>query len=202
MRGPLSLEDYLGARLIVEPLRLYDCSLVGDGAVCIIVAAKTLAHAPKPPVWITGAQGVPASRDHFIFAPRGLGVAQQGTTRMTLAQARAQAVYGMAGLTPEAVDTLGVYDSFAPLVPYALEEFGFCAAGEGLDFIQDGRIALGGQIPTNTAGGQLSQAQVNGWGQVRELIHQLRGEAGPRQIAGATRALWATACGDALAFER
>lgn len=197
----LTLEEYRRSRLIVEPIRLHDCSLVGDGAVCVIVAARALAKGRRA-VPITAAQGIQAGRETFIFAPRGLGIAQQSEHRLTLAQARAQPVYAMAGTTPEGVDVLGVYDSFSPLALYTFEEFGFCGAGEGLDWIQEGRIGLGGDIPTNTNGGQLSHAQVNGWGQLRELIAQLRGEAGRRQVAEARRAMWATVGGDALIFER
>jgi acetyl-CoA acetyltransferase len=201
-KEPLTLEAYQTARPIIDPIRLYDCSLVGDGAVCVIVTAQDLVQASNVPVLMTGFQGVRAGRDSFIFAPWGLGVAQQSETRLTLAQTRTQAVYDMAGAAPESVDVLGVYDSFSPLAVYTLEDFGFCAAGEGLDFIQDGRIELGGQIPTNLNGGQLSHAQVNGWGQIRELILQLRGQAEGRQVAGARRGLWATVAGDALMFER
>jgi acetyl-CoA acetyltransferase len=120
----------------------------------------------------------------------------------TLAAARAQTIWRTAGTAPEAIQTLGVYDSFSPLPIYALEDFGFCAAGEGLDFVQDGRLGLGGVLPTNTAGGQLSEAQLNGWGQLRELVRQLRGEAGPRQVPEARRAMWIGVGGDALVFER
>src|SRR3546814_11152501 len=94
----------------------------------------------------------------------------------------------MAAARPEDIDVLGLYDSFSPLPLYALEDFGFCEAGEALGWIQGGRIGLGGDLPTNTAGGQLSQAQLNGWGQSRELVIQLRGEAGQRTVANAERA--------------
>jgi acetyl-CoA acetyltransferase len=201
-RDEMTLDDYRRSRAIVEPLRLFDCSLVGDGAVCIIVAGRTQAAGPQLPVWLTGAQGLQASRDTFIFAPRGLGVAQQSGRRLNLIEARAQPVYGMAGLSPHDIDVLGVYDSFSPLALYTFEDFGFCAAGEGLDWIQNGRIGHGGEMPTNTNGGQLSHAQVNGWGQLRELVLQLRGAAGDRQVAEARTALWATTGGDAIAFER
>jgi acetyl-CoA acetyltransferase len=198
----LTREAYRDARVIVDPIRLFDCSLVGDGAVCIIIAARSCAAGPRPPIWITGAQGVQAGRETFIFGPRGLGVGQQSDRRLTVGEARAQPVYRMAGVGPSDLDALGVYDSFSPLALYTLEDFGFCAAGEGLDWIQNGRIGLGGEIPTNTNGGQLSHAQVNGWGQVRELILQLRGEAKGRQIAEASTAMWATIGGDALIFQR
>lgn len=197
-RDDLTEEQYRAARLIIEPLRLYDCSLVGDGAVCIIVTRADLAISAQRPVTIVGAQGLQAGRDTFIFAPKGLGAWQQSDRRRTRAEACAQDVYQMAGLAPEDIDVLGLYDSFSPLPVYALEEFGYCDAGEGLDYIQNGRIGLGGERPTNTAGGQLSQAQVNGWGQLRELVMQLRGESGERQVANARTGMWASVGGDAL----
>lgn len=198
-RTPISAQEYHAARPIIEPLRLLDCSPVGDGAVCAIVSAADGAPRSVP---ITGLQGLRAGRDTFIFAPVGLGMGQQSDRRLTRTAARAQAVYDMAGISPEHVDVMGIYDSFSPLPVYTYEDFGFCEAGEGLDWIQHGRIALGGELPTNTSGGQLSQAQMNGWGQIRELVTQLRGEAGERQVPGARRAMWATIGGDALMFEK
>jgi acetyl-CoA acetyltransferase len=202
MREPLTVEAYRAARPVIEPLRLFDCSIVGDGAVCIIVSAGTTASEAKRLVWLTGAQGLKAGRDSFIFAPKGLGMAQQSERRLSLKEARAQPVYAMAGTVPEKIDVLGIYDSFSPLPLYGYEDFGFCEAGSALDFIQDGRVGLSGDHPTNTNGGQLSHAQVNGWGQLHELVLQLRGEAGERQIADARRAMWMTAASDALIFER
>lgn len=202
MTKAMSLDDYQSSPFIVEPLRLFDCSLVGDGAVCVIVAGTADIQRGRPEVALTGLQGIHAGRETFIFGPRGLGFGQQSTRRLTLAEARAQPVYAMAGARPETIDVLGVYDSFSPLPLYAFEEFGFCGGGEGLDWIRDGRIGLGGELPTNTNGGQLSHAQVNGWGQLRELILQLRGEAGRRQVANAQTAMWVSCCGDALILER
>jgi acetyl-CoA acetyltransferase len=202
MKKPMQLAEYLASPPIVEPIRLFDCSLVGDGAVCVILSATDLATPAQRPVLLTGMQGVRAGRETFVFAPRGLGMAQQSRVRRTRAEARAMPVYAMSGLSPEAIDIFGVYDSFAPLALYGFEEFGFCDAGDGLDWIQGGRIELGGELPTNTAGGQLSQAQLNGWGQVRELVQQLRGEAGERQVPDACSGMWASIGGDAIAMER
>jgi acetyl-CoA acetyltransferase len=201
-RQTMTLDDYLSSRPIIDPIRLFDCSLVGDGAVCVIVSGRAHVARAQSPVWITGAQGVQAGRDSFIFAPRGLGMAQQSLQRPTLQASRGQAVYAMAGTGPDDIDVLGVYDSFSPLALYTLEDFGFCGAGEGLDWIQNGRLDLDGAMPTNTNGGQLSHAQVNGWGQIRELVLQLRGRADGRQVPGARTAMWATVGGDALIFER
>lgn len=197
MRAPISEADYRASRSIVDPLRLLDCSPVGDGAVCLIVGAG----GGSRDVRITGAQGLRAGRDTFIFAPVGLGFGQQSQRRLTRAEARSQRVYAMAAATPETIDLLGIYDSFSPLPLYVLEDFGFCGEGEALSFVQGGRIGPGGAPPVNTSGGQLSQAQMNGWGQIRELVVQLRGEADGRQVPNARRALWASAGGDALVLE-
>jgi acetyl-CoA acetyltransferase len=199
MRAPIDWEDYRQARPVIDPLRLLDCSPVGDGGVCAIVAAAE--GAPRS-VAITGAQGIRAGRDSFIFAPHGLGIGQQSGVRLTAAEVRGHPVYAMAGTSPDGMDLLGLYDSFSPLPLYALEDFGFCGEGEALDWVQGGRIGIGGALPVNTSGGQLSQAQMNGWGQIRELVTQLRGEAGARQVADARRAMWATVGGDALIIER
>ncbi|OCC24429.1 hypothetical protein MB02_07585 [Croceicoccus estronivorus] len=201
-RNPMTMDDYLGCRPIIDPIRLFDCSLVGDGAICVIVSAADLTNPTQRPVRITGAQGVRASRESFIFGPYGMGVGQQSGKRLTPAETRGHSAYRMAGVTPGSIDVLGVYDSFSPLALYTFEDFGFCDAGDGLDWIQNGRIALGGDMPTNLNGGQLSHAQLNGWGQVRELVTQLRGEAGERQVANARTGLWATIGGDALVMER
>lgn len=201
-KTPMTMEDYRNSRPIVDPLRLFDCSLVSDGAVCVIIGRKDLVESSQRPVWITGAQGTRAGRDTFIFAPPGLGVVQQSTRRLTRQETRSHAAYQLAGVRPEDLNVLGLFDSFSPAPVYLLEDFGFCEAGEGLSWIQDGAIGLGGRIPVNTAGGQLSEGQLNGWGQVRELIRQLRGEAGERQVPDARRGMWAMVGGDAMVFER
>jgi len=200
MRKPMNVDDYANSRPLVDPLRLLDCSPVGDGAVCLIVGTNATAN--RRAVAITGAQGLRAGRDTFVFGPTGLGLAQQSSTRITHAAALAQPVWQMAATSPAEIDCVGIYDSFSPLPLYAFEDFGFCESGTALDWVQGGRIGLGGECPTNTNGGQLSHAQMNGWGQLRELVTQLRGEADTRQIADARRAIWMTVAGDALVLER
>lgn len=202
MRSAMTIEDYRASRPIVAPLRLLDCSPVGDGAICMVVAGRAQVTPSHRPAWITGAQGIRAGRETFIFAPVGLGMEQQSGRRLTRAEALGQPVWGMAGAAPESIQLAGAYDSFSPSPLYALEDFGFCGEGQALDWIQHGRIGLNGDLPLNTAGGQLSHAQMNGWGQLRELVQQLRGEAGERQIADAARAMWMGPGGDALILER
>ncbi|GAA3792964.1 thiolase family protein [Amycolatopsis tucumanensis] len=198
MTKPLEPEDYAAEPYVVEPLRRPDFALLSDGGGCLLVT--TLEHARdlrQPAVVVSGMQGLHAGRDEFIFAPPGLGVFSQGDTR----RAEANPVYRMAGLTgPGDVDSLQLYDAFSPNVVFVLERFGFTGEGEALDWLQDGRIELGGDLPTNTAGGLLSEAHLCGWGHLIEATRQLRGQAGPRQVPGCEVVQWATPFGDSLIF--
>ena len=90
--------------------------------------------------------------------------------------------------------------SYSPQLLFVLERFGFCAPGAAADWVQGGRIELGGELPCNTSGGHLSEGQLNGWGQMMEIVKQLRGEAGTRQIKDLRLAQWATTVGDSIIF--
>ena len=138
------------------------------------------------------------SRNEFIFAPPGLGINQQSGARPDRPAERDLAVYRSADIPRDAIQGLYTYDAFSPLVLFVLERFGFCAPGEAAAWVQDGRIGPGGALPVNTSGGLLSEAHVAGWNSLCEMVHQLRGEAGPRQIAGARALQWATAWGDSV----
>lgn len=197
MTRPMELADYEAQPYIVEPLRRPDFSLLSDGGACILVTTLERARDLKaPPVQIGGMQGLRAGRDEFIFAPPGLGVYQQSTRR----RREAHPVFAMAGVGSDDVDSLQLYDAFSPNVLFTLERFGFAGEGEALDFVQDGRIELGGDLPVNTAGGLLSEAHVSGWNHIVESARQIRGEAGERQIAGCEVVQWATPFGDSLIF--
>lgn len=200
MTKPMTEPDYLGQPYIVEPLRRPDFALLSDGGACVIVTTLERARdLRKPPVVISGFQGLHAGADEFIFAPPGLGVFSQSTHRRT----EHHQVYGMAGLAgPGDVDTLQIYDAFSPNLVFILERFGFAAEGEGLQWVQGGSIELGGKLPVNTAGGLLSEAHICGWGHMVELTRQLRGEAGDRQVVGCEVAQWATTFGDSIIFHR
>ena len=198
MQKPLTLEEHQASRLVVDPLRLFDCSLVTDGAVVVLLASAERARDLRQrPVTIAGMQGIRSGREEFIFAPPGLGINQQ---RGGLAAPRERdlAVYRAAGLGREAIQGFYTYDAFSPLVLFALERFGFCPPGEAAAWVQGGRIQLGGELPVNTAGGLLSEAHVCGWNTICEMVRQLRGEAGPRQIPGATHLQWGTCWGDSV----
>ena len=198
MRQKLTLQAYQDARTIVDPLRLFDCCLVNDGAVVALVTRMDLARdLRQKPVRIAGMQGIRTGRDEFIFAPPGLGIGQQPVSPQRSRPVDLE-VYGSAGVDRAAVRAVYTYDAFSPLVLFMLERFGFCGAGEAIEFVQDGTIGPGGRLPVNTSGGLLSEAHIGGWNHIREMVRQIRGTAGPRQIPGADVLQWATVWGDSV----
>ena len=201
MREPMSLEDHQAARKIVDPLGLFDCALTTDGAACVlVVSAERAKDLAQRPVYVSSMQGVRSGREEFIFAPPGLGIGQQGTA--TLPLETDLEVYRKSGVTQADIDGLYTYDAFSPLPLFVLERFGFCPQGEAAAWVQGGRIELGGELPMNTSGGLLSEAHVSGWNSIVEMVRQLRGECGPRQIADAEVLQWATVWGDSIIFRR
>src|SRR5687768_4298730 len=195
MKQPLTLEAHQASRMVVDPLRLYDCSLITDGAaVVLITSVERARYLKQKPVHVTGMQGMRSGRDEFIFAPRGLGINQQRSSNSRFENQ----VYRMAGIERADVQGLYTYDAFSPLVLFTLERFGFCGPGEAARWVQGERIELGGELPMNTSGGLLSEAHIGGWNSILEMVRQLRGTAGARQIANARHLQWATAWGDSV----
>jgi acetyl-CoA acetyltransferase len=199
-RAPLSREEYLASPFICEPLRRLDCSLPVDTAtVVILVRAERAKSLRQQPIYIESFQGLAGGPNEFVFGQPGLGINQRDAFDY-VPLGRAEPVFTKAGVTPDDVDTLHTYDGFAPQVLWTLERFGFAAVGEAADWVQGGRIELGGELPVNTSGGHLSEGHSNGWGQTLEIVRQLRGTAGERQIPVCRRALWATTFGDAILY--
>ncbi len=199
MTRPMGIAEYLAEPFIVEPLRRPDFALLSDGGGCVIVTTLERARdLRQPPVVVGGIQGLHAGEDEFIFAPPGLGVFTQSDTR----RVEHNPVYAMAGLSgPGDVDSLQIYDAFSPNLVFVLERFGFAGEGAALDWIQDGRIELGGDLPVNTAGGLLSEAHICGWGHMVEAARQVRGQCGERQVPGCEVVQWATTFGDSIIFQ-
>lgn len=200
MRTPISVEDHQNSRFVCEPLRLLDYCQINDGAACVIVTTSERARdLKKSPVFISGMQGLPAGREEFIWTHPGFGVAQQSVFDY---QPELQPVYRMASVTHADIDALFTYDAFSILVWSALERWGFCRPGEAAAFTQDGRIEVGGALPINTNGGLMSEGHIMGWNHQVEIVRQLRGECGPRQVANAHVIQWANAYGDSLIYRR
>jgi acetyl-CoA acetyltransferase len=200
MRKPMSREEYEGSRFVVEPLRLFDCSVPVDTAVALLLTRGDRAHDLKrSPVHLLGFQGIHAGPQEFIFGEPGLGINQADVFDYEPLGAD-EPVYRRAGVSPGDVGSLHCYDGFSPQILWTLERFGFCPAGSGADWVQGGRIELDGELPVNTSGGHLSEGHSNGWGQTLEIVRQLRGDAGPRQIDGIEVAQWATTLGDSIIY--
>lgn len=173
MQEPLTRADYLASRYIVAPLHLYDMCLITDGGACIIVTSADRARdMRKPPVYLLG------MAEHTAMG----NLTFDDEVMRAEVQTVAQRVYRVAGVGPEEIDLLYIQDPTSVWVLLMLEWYGFCGIGEGGAFIQDGRIGLGGALPVNTNGGQLSESYLWGWLHVTEAVRQLRGEAGPRQV--------------------
>jgi acetyl-CoA acetyltransferase len=200
MREPMTVEDHQRSRHVCEPLHLLDYCLINDGAACVIVTtAERGRDLKRPPVYISGMQGLPGGHEEFIWAYPGFGVVQQPVFEY---EAGLQPVYQMAGVTPREIDALFTYDAFSILPWIALERFGFCKPGEAAGFTQNGRIEIGGELPINTNGGLLSEAHIMGWNHQVEIVRQLRGECGPRQVRDAEVIQWANAYGDSLIYHK
>ena len=202
MRTPMTVADHQASRMVAEPLHLLDCCLMTDGAVVVLVTtAERARDLRQVPVRVTGMQGIRSGKEEFIFAPRGLGLAQQSFGRGAARGADLQ-VYRDAGVDRADVQGLYTYDAFSPLVLFTLERFGFAGPGEAAAFVQDGAVEVGGRLPMNTSGGLLSEAHVGGWNSVAEMVRQLRGTAGPSQIPGAACLQWGTVWGDSFLLQR
>ncbi len=173
---PLTMEDYLAARMIVEPFCLLDCSLRSDGAGAVIVtSAERARDLRQKPVSIKGF-GTHNNLSGWFM--------DDNMTRTAAGPSGARA-YAMAGLGPGEIDCAQIYDCFTYMVLAQLEDYGFCKKGEGGDFVSSGVLALDGALPTNTSGGQLSESHNEGMLQIVEGVRQLQGiYADDRQVKG------------------
>ena len=181
MRDPLTVQDVVNARMIVDPLGLLDCCLVSDGGAAMIMVRKERARDfPKKPVYMLG---VGSRTDHNL-------ISAMPDLTTTAAKPAAEAAFAMAGVTPADIDVVELYDAFTINTILFLEDMGFCEKGQGGEFVSNGNIAPGGSLPVNTNGGGLSCVHPGMYGMflMIEAIQQLRGECGDRQVADANLA--------------
>jgi acetyl-CoA acetyltransferase len=177
-RKPVTIDDVMSGPMIADPFTKLHCCIRSDGGAAAILVSEDIAKdlATKP-VWVLGS-GEAVSHmsmgqwDDFTSGP---------------AAASGKAAFGRAGLTPADVDVAELYDAFTYMLLMTLEDLGFCGKGEGGEFVEDGRLRLGGALPTNTDGGGLSACHPGQRGLflIVEAVRQLRGECGPRQVPDA-----------------
>jgi acetyl-CoA acetyltransferase len=169
---PLTIEEHQASRMIAAPLRLYDCCQETDGGcACVVTTPERARDLARPAALVRGvAQAAGADQESMTSFYRP---SISGLPEMDLV---ARQVYAQSGLGPADIDAAVIYDAFTSIVLWQLESFGFCGRGEAKDFVRDGNLeAAGGRLPTNTHGGQLSEAYIHGMNGVNEGVRLIRG---------------------------
>ena len=187
-RDPMTIDDYLGARMVTTPFGLFDCDVPCDGSVAVIVSAVDAARdMPNRPILVE-AVGTQLT-ERFSW--------DQGTLlHEPLVNGPAAHLWSRTDLKAADVDVACLYDGFSFNCLSWIEALGFCKPGEGGPFIEGGtRIARDGEFALNPDGGQLSAGRLHGYGFFYEAVEQLRGDAGGRQIADAEVAVISTGGG-------
>ena len=182
----MTMDDYLDARPLSDPLRLFDYCLESDGACAVLVTSVDKARdAPQPAAVIRSvAQGAPLGMQGGGIFPSLMRetVTTQGSADV------AKRLYSRAGLGPSDIDVAQIYDCFTITVLLQLEDYGFCPKGQGGSFAESGALRSGGSLPINTAGGNLSEAYIHGLNHIVEGVRQIRGSS-TNQVADASTCL-------------
>lgn len=182
VQGDLTIDDVMQSRMVSSPLSVLDCCLVTDGGGAVVMTSAERARDLAQPAV------------HYLGGGEALthaSISQMPDLTVTAAAASGARAFEAAGLRPDDVDVVELYDAFTINVLLFLEDLGFCAKGDGGDFVRGGGIAPGGRLPVNTNGGGLSFCHPGMYGifTVTEAARQLRGQAGDRQVKDATVAL-------------
>jgi len=184
-REPISVDDVLASRMIADPLHKLECCVVSDGGGAFLMTTEERARdLRQPPVHVLGAAG---AQTHW-------NISQMPDFTASAAAKCGPEAFGQAGVRPEDIDVLQLYDSFTITILVLLEDLGFCKKGEGGAFVAEGNLRRGGRFPMNTDGGGLSSSHsgMRGIFLLIEAVRQLRGQAGPAQVPDCELAL---ACG-------
>lgn len=176
-KGPMTIEDHQNSRMVVEPLRLFDCCVQTNGGGAAIVTSAERARDLKQPV--VKISGMGQSHSAELIEPWPEKTEHRGGVLA------GRKCFEMAGMRPGDMDVIQLYDGFTILVINELENYGFCKIGEGGSFVEDGKLKVGGSLPCCTSGGLLSEGHLMGMGQVVEGVRQIRGGLGERQVEGA-----------------
>lgn len=189
---PITVEDVVNSRIVADPLHLLECVMPCAGACAYIVTRADLARSmPHKPAYILGG-GLGISRGNLTHV---------GEITVCPVGKAAKTAFRMAGVSPEEIQVMEIYDSFTITVMCELEESGFCKKGEAADWIQAHDLTFRGDRPMNTHGGQLSYGQAStagGCAQVTEAVRQIRREAGTHQVPGPTDLIYVTGSGGAF----
>lgn len=178
MRKRITIDDYLNAKYICQPLRLYDYCMINDGGVALIIVDADRAKRLRPdPVYIEAVGRSDLNRGATSLEPRLTNF------YLPAQQEAAAQLFNMAGIGPRDIDIFQVYDSFSVHIPLALEGYGYCPVGDAGKFLREQKMGPGGALPINTSGGHLSESYMQGWNHQIESVRQLRGECGARQVA-------------------
>ena len=168
---PMTLDDHQTSRMICDPLRLYDCCQETDGGCAFVITtperAKDLAQ--KGAVIRGIAQGSGEDQEQMTSFYRG------DIARIYEMEVVAKQMWEVAGMSARDIDAAIIYDAFSSIVLFQLEAFGFCEPGEAKDYVKDSALGVGGRLPTNTHGGQLSESYIHGINGVNEGVRLIRG---------------------------
>lgn len=169
----LTLEEHQASRMISEPLRLFDCCQESDGGCAQIVTTVERAREMKAGGAVIRGVAQAAGRQQENMT----SFYRPSISYLPEMDLVAKQVWAQSGLGPDDIDAAIIYDAFTPIVLWQLESFGFCERGEGKDFVKDGNLEVGGRLPCNTNGGQLSEAYIHGMNGVNEGVRLIRGES-------------------------
>ncbi len=181
MKSPLTLDQYMNARVISDPIHLFDCVMPVAGAEAFLVMREEDARAAG----LKCAKILSTIERHNAFPDDPIQM--RGGWEMDLDE-----LYSMAGCTADDIDLLQTYDDYPVIVMMQMEDLGFCKKGEGKEFVRATNLTIGGDFPHNVSGGQLSAGQAGAAGGfigLVEAIRQVTGDAGPTQVANARQAL-------------
>jgi acetyl-CoA C-acetyltransferase len=186
----ITIEQVLKSAYVADPLKLFDCCPFSDGGAALVLASEEVARRHRKPVWVLGSA---AASDWMLLGDK------RDLSRVPATERAAAAAYRQAGLGPDDVDVVELHDCFTIAEIVATEGLGLFEPGAGGRAAEEGRTSLGGEIPVNPSGGLKAKGHpigATGAAQIAEIVTQLRGEAGPRQVDGARRGLTHTLGGN------